>query len=445
MTTDNNINTSINIKKTPLYEEHIKLGAKMVAFAGFYMPLYYKSIIEEHLNVRNYSGLFDISHMGEILVTGTQAGLFLDYVLTADIANAKPNAITYSLMLNENGGIIDDITVYKFSEAVYMVVANAANTEKDFSWLHLQNMDFQKANFDEKFYDVHVENISDKIGLVSIQGPKSRDVIYPFTDNVTKIIHNEFLQKEALQSRDNLTAVNASASEGLNPEGLNLCNFFNLDIGLKPLNELKHFEFTCVKFKDINVEAVISRSGYTGEFGFEIFVSADDTKHLWNYILKNAPASNADSAFVHNLKIVPVGLGARDTLRFEAALPLYGNELDETITPYDAGLEKFLSQTKYFIGKEALEKVKNKEKRLIFFKLSGKQIPRHLQKILDENLKPIGCVASGTYSPINRAPIGSAYISDVNISPPSLKNFFIDIRGNFEKADVVSPPFHHKK
>ncbi len=381
-----------NNKKTPLYEEHLKLGAKIVGFAGFSMPLYYKSIIEEHLNVRNNSGLFDISHMGEILIKGKDSTKFLEHILTAGIAELKPNNITYSLMLNDNGGIIDDLTVYKFAGNDYMVVTNAVNTDKDFSWISLQKRSF----------DVDAKNMTDKIGLLSIQGPRSRDIVYP-------LILNHFRQGH--------------------------CGLFDFKYAAKPVSELNHFEFSCAKFKYINVPAMISRSGYTGEFGFEIFISSSDIKSLWSYFIKNAALSN----------LLPVGLGARDTLRFEAALPLYGNELDETITPYDAGLERFLSQTKDFIGKEPLEKVKNKEKKLIFFKLSGKQIPRHLQKILDENLKPIGCVASGTYSPTNKIPIGSAYISDIHTSPASLKNFFIDIRGNFEKAEVINPPFLHRK
>ncbi len=381
-------------KKTPLYDEHVKMGAKIVSFAGFFMPLYYKSIIEEHLNVRNNSGIFDISHMGEITIKGKDSSTFVDYVFTADVSKIGQGEIVYSLILNEKGGIIDDVTVFKFSENEYMVVVNAANTQKDFSWIHYIQTEFQK-----KGKDVTIENISDGIGLLSVQGPKSRDLVYPLISGVVKI---------------------------------GKCGLFNFNFKPKQVRELKHFEFSCAEFKDVNIEALISRSGYTGEFGFEIFVPAEKTVILWNYLLKNSHLSN----------LLPVGLGARDTLRFEAALPLYGHELDETINPYDAGLEKYLSDSKDFIGKEALKNIKNKEKRLIFFKLSGKQIPRHSQRILDENLKPIGCIASGTYSPSNKFPIGSAYISDSCVNPSFLRNFFIDIRGNFEKAEVVLPPFH---
>ncbi|MHB1698200.1 MAG: glycine cleavage system aminomethyltransferase GcvT [bacterium] len=387
------MDTSAN-KKTPLYDEHMKMGAKIVPFAGFFMPLYYKSIIDEHINVRNNSGIFDISHMGEITVKGKDASAFADYVFTADVSKIKAGEIVYSLILNEKGGIIDDVTVFKFSENDYTVVVNAANTQKDFSWIRYCQTEFQKAG-----KDVAVENISDAIGLLSVQGPKSRDLIYPLISDAVKI---------------------------------GKCGLFDFKFKPKPVQELKHFEFSCSLFKGADVEALISRSGYTGEFGFEIFVPAEKTVILWEYLLKNAHLSN----------LLPVGLGARDTLRFEAALPLYGHELDETINPYDAGLEKYLSDTKDFIGKEALGNIKNKEKRLIFFKLSGKQIPRHSQRILDENLKPIGCIASGTYSPSNKFPIGSAYISDTGVNPSFLKNFFIDIRGNFEKAEVVTPPFH---
>ena len=382
------------IKKTPLYSEHAKMGAKIVEFAGFYMPLYYKSIIEEHLNVRKNSGIFDISHMGEITIKGKDASSFVDYVFTADVSKIGSGEIVYSLILNEKGGIIDDVTVFKFADDEYTAVVNASNTQKDFAWIrHVQN-EFQK-----KGKDVAVQNISDEIGLLSVQGPKSRDLIYPLISEVVKI---------------------------------GKCGLFDFKFQPKNIKDLKHFEFGCAIFKDVNVEAMISRSGYTGEFGFEIFIPAEKTVVLWNYLLQNSNLSN----------LLPVGLGARDTLRFEAALPLYGHELDETINPYDAGLEKYLSDAKDFIGKEALKNIKNKEKRLIFFKLSGKQIPRHSQRILDENLKPIGCIASGTYSPSNKFPIGSAYISDAGVNLSYLKNFFIDIRGNFEKAEVVSPPFH---
>ncbi len=382
------------IKKTPLYGEHAKMGAKIVEFAGFYMPLYYKSIIEEHLNVRKNSGIFDISHMGEITIKGKDASSFVDYVFTADVSKIGRGEIVYSLSLNEKGGIIDDVTVFKFSDEEYMAVVNAANTQKDFAWIHHVQNDFQK-----KGKDVAAQNISDETGLLSVQGPKSRDLIYSLISDAVKT---------------------------------GKCGLFDFKFQPKNIKDLKHFEFGCAMFKDINVEAMISRSGYTGEFGFEIFVPADKTIVLWNYLLQNSNLSN----------LQPIGLGARDTLRFEAALPLYGHELDETINPYDAGLEKYLSQTKDFIGKDALKNIKNKEKRLIFFKLSGKQIPRHSQRILDENLKPIGCIASGTYSPSNKFPIGSAYISDAGVNLSYLKNFFIDIRGNFEKAEVVSPPFH---
>ena len=381
-------------KKTPLYGEHAKMGAKIVEFAGFYMPLYYKSIIDEHLNGRKNSGIFDISHMGEITIKGKDASSFVDYVFTADVSKIGRGEIIYSLILNEKGGIIDDVTVFKFSDDEYMAVVNAANTQKDFAWIHHMQNDFQK-----KGKDVAAQNISDEIGLLSVQGPKSRDLIYPLISDAVKI---------------------------------GKCGLFDFKFQPKNIKDLKHFEFGCALFKDVNVEAMISRSGYTGEFGFEIFIPAEKTAVLWNYLLQNSNLSN----------LLPVGLGARDTLRFEAALPLYGHELDETINPYDAGLEKYLSDTKDFIGKEALKNIKNKEKRLIFFKLSGKQIPRHSQRILDENLKPIGCIASGTYSPSNKFPIGSAYISDAGVNLSYLKNFFIDIRGNFEKAEVVSPPFH---
>jgi aminomethyltransferase len=390
-------------KKTPLYGEHAGMGAKIVSFAGFYMPLYYKSIIEEHLNVRNNSGIFDISHMGEITIKGNDASAFVDYVFTADVSMIKQGEIAYSLILNEKGGIIDDVTVFKFSEDEYMAVVNAANTQKDYAWIHYMQTEFQK-----KGKDVSAENISDEVGLLSVQGPKSRDLIYPLINDI--------------------------ANTGR-------CGVFDFKFEPKHIAELKHFEFGCAEFKIAdtnagtnNIDALISRSGYTGEFGFEIFVPAKKTKDLWNYLLKNAHLSG----------LLPIGLGARDTLRFEAALPLYGHELDETINPYDAGLEKYLSDTKDFVGKKALNNIKNREKKLIFFKLSGKQIPRHSQRILDENLKPIGCIASGTYSPSNKFPIGSAYVSDSGVNPSFLKNFFIDIRGNFEKAEVVSPPFHKK-
>ncbi|MHB8282939.1 MAG: aminomethyltransferase family protein, partial [bacterium] len=186
----NNKNVNINEnenKKTPLYDKHLALGAKIVSFAGFYMPLYYKSIIDEHLNVRNHSGLFDISHMGEIIVKGKDAGSFLDFVLTADVSSIFPNTIAYSLILNENGGVIDDLTVYKFSNESYMIVANAANTEKDFAWIHTQMINLQKSKLQDqsKFQDLTVENYSDKIGLLSVQGPKSRNIIYPLAEDIS--------------------------------------------------------------------------------------------------------------------------------------------------------------------------------------------------------------------------------------------------------------------
>lgn len=335
--------------KTPIYDRHIQLGAKIVDFHGWLMPIQYKGIIQEHLAVRNNVGVFDVSHMGEIEIKGKDAYSFLQYLITNNLDKIGPGRTIYTHMCNENGGIIDDLIVYMFSREHFFLVVNASNTEKDFNWI---------IGHKEK-YDVDIENISSKIALISLQGPKACEILEKFLG--------------------------------------------------KPLSNIRRFHFQ--KFPDI----IVSRTGYTGEDGFELFVDWNKGIWLWDELMKFNPE--------------PVGLGARDTLRMEKGYALYGNDIDETTTPIEAGIEWTVDLKKDFIGKEAL--LKNKpRKRLIRLEMQDPGIPRHGCAILLEGTR-IGTVTSGTYSPSLKKGIAMGYIEG------NYGELDIDIRGKLHRARRV--------
>ena len=309
-------------KKTCLYDNHVALGALMSPFGGFIMPIQYSSIIDEHNAVRQHCGVFDVSHMGEVFVTGNDAEKFVNHIFTNDITNAPIGQIYYGMMLYPDGGTVDDLLVYKMGENNFFLVINAANIDKDIDWI------MQNANG----YDVNIDHCSDRYGQLAVQGPEAEAVV-----------------EEVL--------------------------------GLA----CKELTFYTAKTLMVDGEEIIvSRTGYTGEDGFEIYGSHEFIVKLWNLLMESG-------------RCKPCGLGCRDTLRFEVGLPLYGDELSKDITPIMAGLGMFCKLNKEeFIGKEALveQKTNGFAKKLVGIELQDKAIPRHGYAVLKDG-KQIGEVTTG--------------------------------------------------
>ena len=361
------------LKRTPLFEVYGNYDAKIVPFAGWEMPIEFKGITEEHKMVRTSAGIFDVSHMGEIEIKGKDAEAFCQKICTNDISKLEDNQILYSFMCYENGTVVDDILVYRFSQDDFMLVVNAGNISKDYECIvnHATG------------YEVYINNISDNIGQVAIQGPKAEAILQKFTDT--------------------------------------------------DLSEIKFFySLRNVDIKGINT--IVSRTGYTGEDGFEIYCEAKDSVKLWKLILKESSEED----------IIPIGLGARDTLRFEANLPLYGNELSDEITPKEAGYGYFVKLDKDdFIGKEALmaQKSGGLKRKIVGFELLDKRISRHGYEVYSENDK-IGVVTTGYQSPTLQKSIGLALI---DAQYADLGNeIYIDIRNKKAPAKIVSRSFYKK-
>jgi aminomethyltransferase len=312
-------------KRTCLYHKHVALGALMQPFGGFDMPIQYSSIIEEHNAVRNECGVFDVSHMGEVTVKGKDAERYVNHIFTNDITNAPIGKIYYGMMLYPDGGTVDDLLVYKMAPNDFFIVINASNIDKDVKWMQENSAGF----------DIELTDCSDDYGQLAVQGPKSEDV---------------------MQSVLNL--------------------------------ECKELEFYTVKTIDMEGESVIiSRTGYTGEDGFEIYASHDFISRQWDKLLESG-------------RVKPCGLGCRDTLRFEVGLPLYGDELSETISPVMAGLGMFCKLDKSeFIGKEAIAKQKAEgiKQKIVGIELTDKAIPRHGYDVLFNGYK-IGEVTTGYHT-----------------------------------------------
>lgn len=357
-------------KLLPLHNIHLQLGAKMIEFGDYLMPLDYSGIMNEHLAVRNCAGIFDISHMGEFVVKGKNSILFLQKVTTNDIEALYPGKAQYSCFTNENGGVIDDIIIYCLKEKEYLIIVNSANRKKDYEWL-MKNL----------IEEVELKDESDNYALFAIQGPES-----------IKIVRR----------------------------------IFGENIHYKP------FLFEILNFDNIE-NVLISNTGYTGSIGFEILVDVRYAEKLWNIIYEHGKEFN----------LIPVGLGARDTLRIEAGLCLYGHELNENITPLEAGLNWIVKfDAKDFIGKERLLELKNRgiSKKLIGFEFKEKIIPRQSYEILSINEQQVGEVTSGTYTPYLQKSIGMGYVkseySDYN------NDILVNIRGKLIKAKIVKLPFY---
>ncbi|MEM3725558.1 MAG: glycine cleavage system aminomethyltransferase GcvT [Candidatus Bathyarchaeia archaeon] len=363
-------------RKTQLYNFH-KQNAKMTIFAKFEMPLWYKGIIPEHLAVRNSVGIFDISHMGRIIITGVDVESFLNYVITNDVSTLSPNSAQYSVMCNQNGGIIDDFIIYCLEERKFMLVSNATNREKDYNWL-VEN---------SKGFDVKIEEISDSVAMFAVQGPNSEKT----------------LQK----------------------------------ISTEDLSRIERFK--CASTRLANAEVFLSRTGYTGEDGFEIFVwdasltKPDNAVKVWNAIL--------DAGKQYSIE--PCGLGARDTLRLEAGMCLYGNDIDENVTPLEAGLGFVVKLNKEnFIGKEALLKQKTEgiKRKRVGIQMIEQGIPRPNFEIRDDEGKEIGKLTSGTFSPILNCGIGMGYIPTLYAQEGEI--VYVKIRNKNVKAKIKAFPFY---
>ena len=362
-------------RKTILFDKHVELGAKMVEFAGWMMPVSYSSIIDEHNAVRNDVGIFDVSHMGEIFVSGKDSLLFLEKLVPQSISDLEVSKAIYCQLLNDNAGIIDDLIIYKMSADKYLVIVNASRIEQDFDWMIKNSKDF----------DLDLDNQSEKYSMFAIQGPK--------------------------------------ASLLLNKAGL-------------VLSEQPEF-FHIKQSKIFAEEVIVARTGYTGEDGFELVVRNNVAEFIWESLIKAGEEFN----------LQPIGLGARDTLRLEAALPLYGNDLDENTTPIEASLAWSVSKDKKlnYNGKIVIEnQLKNGcDKKLIGLKMSDKSIARHEYEIFYNN-ENVGHVTSGGVSPSLGENIALAFVK--NIKDICIGDIVqVKIREKMHDAVVVKRPFVHKK
>jgi len=358
------------MKDTALTHVHTALGAKMVPFAGYNMPVQYAGINAEHETVRKTVGVFDVSHMGEFILKGDNALDLIQRVTSNDASKLYDGKVQYSCLPNEEGGIVDDLLVYRIDEKTYMLVVNASNIEKDWNWISKYNTK-----------GVVMKNISDHTSLLAIQGPKAA---------------------EALQS---LT---------------------NIDLG-----SMEYYTFQKGVFAGIG-NVIVSATGYTGAGGFEVYFDNEYAEEIWKAIFK------AGEPF----GIKPIGLGARDTLRLEMGFCLYGNDIDDTTSPLEAGLGWVTKFNKEFTNSAALadQKAAGVTRKLVGFEMIDRGIPRHHYEITDAEGNPIGIVTSGTQSPSLQKAIGMGYVN--NAFAKESTEIFIKIRENLVKAVVVKPPFY---
>lgn len=360
------------MKNTALSHIHESLGAKMVPFAGFNMPVQYEGVNIEHETVRNAVGVFDVSHMGEFLLTGKNALALIQKVTSNDASVLEIGRAQYSCLPNNEGGIVDDLIVYRIKEEQYLLVVNASNIEKDWEWISVHND-----------LDVEMKNLSDDYSLLAIQGPKA---------------------VEAMQS---LSSIDLAA--------------------------IKYYHFEVADFAGFE-HVIISATGYTGSGGFEIYCKNDQVEQIWNKVFE------AGAAF----GIKPIGLAARDTLRLEMGFCLYGNDINDTTSPLEAGLGWITKFTKDFTNSENLKKQKEEgvTRKLVAFEMVERGIPRHDYEIADANGNVVGIVTSGTQSPSLGIAIGLGYVPTALSGIDS--EIFIRIRNKDVKAKVVKLPFYKK-
>lgn len=358
------------MKTTALNEIHKSLGAKMVPFAGYEMPVQYKGVNHEHEVVRKYLGVFDVSHMGEFLISGPNALELIQKISSNDASKLTVGKAQYSCMPNHQGGIVDDLIIYQIKEELYLLVVNASNIQKDWDWISSHNS-----------MNAEMRDVSDDYCLLAIQGPKA---------------------VEAMQS---LTSVDLSA--------------------------IKFYHFEVADFAGID-HVIISATGYTGSGGFEIYCKNSEAEKVWGKVFE----AGADFG------IEPIGLAARDTLRLEMGFCLYGNDIDDTTSPIEAGLGWITKFTKNFINSEAIKEQKENgiSKKLVGFELLDRGIPRKDYEIVDSDGNNIGRVTSGTMSPSLKKPIGLGYVDKAFAAPDS--EIFIQIRNKNIPTKVVKPPFY---
>lgn len=358
------------MKSTALTEIHKQLGAKIVPFAGYDMPVSYTGVNEEHETVRQSLGVFDVSHMGEFFIEGKEAMQLIQKITSNDASILIDGQAQYTCMPNEKGGIIDDLIIYKFHNEKFMMVVNASNIEKDWKWVNQHNT-----------FDAIPTNLSDEYSLLAIQGPK------------------------ALEAMQNISPLDLSA--------------------------IKFYHFAVGEFAGAQ-DVIISATGYTGSGGFEIYFKNKDAELIWTSVF----AAGKDFG------IKPIGLAARDTLRLEMGMCLYGNDIDDTTSPIEAKLGWITKFTKDFINAEALkaEKENGPSRKLVAFELLEKGIPRHGYAIVDEEGHDIGHVTSGTMSPSLRKAIGMGYVKTEHSKFGT--SICIQIRKKTRKATIVKPPFY---
>jgi aminomethyltransferase len=361
--------TETLLKNTALTDTHIALGAKMVPFAGYLMPVSYEGINIEHENVRNRVGVFDVSHMGEFILKGEKALDLIQRVTSNDASKLIDGKVQYSCLPNETGGIVDDLLIYRIDARTYMLVVNASNIQKDWDWI-------QKHNSEK----VEMHNISDKTSLLAVQGPLAADVLQP------------------------LTQIN--------------------------LKGMEYYSFAKGVFAGVE-NVLVSATGYTGAGGFEIYFENAYADKIWKAIFDAGKTAG----------IKPAGLGCRDTLRLEMGFCLYGNDIDDTTSPIEAGLGWITKFTKNFVNSETLKKQKESgtSKKLVGFEMIDRGIPRHDYPVFDADGNNIGRVTSGTQSPTLQKAIGLAYVNTSFAKENT--EVFIGIRDKFVKAKVVKLPF----
>jgi len=362
-----------SVKKTALYDEHVAAGGKIIDFAGWALPVQYEGIIEEHEAVRNAAGMFDVSHMGEVEVIGKDAFAFVQNLVTNDVSTLEDNQILYAMMCYEHGGVVDDLLVYKFGAEHFYLVINASNVEKDFAWMQEQS----------KGYDLTLENLSDRVSEIALQGPLAQEILQKIADVDLSTIKFFYCNRNVM-------------IEG--------------------------------------VKCLVSRTGYTGEDGFEIYAPHTDIAKIWRKLLEVGK----------DLGLKPTGLGCRDTLRFEATLPLYGHEIDQNITPLEAGLGFFVKLDKpNFIGKDALvaQKANGLPRKTIGLEMV-KGIPRQGYEVLAGD-KVIGVITTGYFSPTLKKNIALALVDSAYGEMGS--ELGVQVRKNVFPATVISKRFYQKQ
>jgi aminomethyltransferase len=360
------VNTAL--KRTPLFDAHVKAGARMVPFGGWEMPVQYAGIVEEHRAVRSAVGCFDVSHMGEFEVEGPQALAALQRLTTNDVAALAVGQIQYSLLCYPDGGIVDDLTLYRLAADRFMLTVNASNIDKDWKWVL------------EHGGAARWRNVSDTTGLVAVQGPKAEALVARLADvDVQGIAYYHF-------------------AEG----------------------------------RVAGVRALVSRTGYTGEDGFELYAPAAETARLWSALLEGGRGDG----------VRPIGLGARDTLRLEMRYALYGNDIDQTTNPLEAGLGWIVKPAKGdFVGRDAIEKVRGSgpARKLVGLEMADRSVARHGYPVMKDG-RPTGVVTSGSYGPSVERSIAMAYVASAHAAVGT--DIGVEIRGQVKPARVVKTPFH---